>query len=154
MRADSFCAPLVRPRTGRSIANGFSSREQPVHTRRVTSPLPAGLPDSLDGLDFSMVSSSASEVDPDAPTRFRYHQDGAMIWGEYTGDTVRVGRFVGTFADRLARISFVHLQAADGSLVTGAATSSIERRDDGLLYLVEDFEKDGVMHRSVCVQTA
>ncbi|MGN8026403.1 hypothetical protein [Microbacterium sp. 22242] len=107
---------------------------------------------SLDGMRFAMVSSTASEVDPDAPTTFAYHQEGRLIWGEYTGDTVTEGRFVGEVADAEVRVSFAHALASDGSVVRGDAVSRAERAEDGRIRLVEDFAVDGVDHVSVCVQ--
>lgn len=107
---------------------------------------------NLDGLRFAMVSSTASRVDPDAPTTFTYHQAGSLIWGEYVGDTVTEGRMVGAIDDDLLSISFAHALAATGVVVRGDATSRIERDEAGLIRLVEDFVVDGVDHVSVCVQ--
>lgn len=119
----------------------------PVSTPTSASDAPA----SIDGMTFVMVSSTASEVDPHAPTSFDYHQDGHLLWGEYTGDTVRVGRFVGSFTDGRITLRFAH-EKKTGEMVMGEADSIVERREDGRLYLVEAFEKDGVQHESVCVQ--
>jgi hypothetical protein len=105
----------------------------------------------LDGRVFDMVSSTASRADPEAPTRFRYHEASGVIWGDYAGDTVSEGRFVGTRAgDRLA-VRFVHALAADGTRVTGAAESRIEVGEAGLR-LVEEFEIDGATQVSVCAE--
>lgn len=106
---------------------------------------------NLDGLQFLMISSTASAVDPQAPTRFSYHQQGSLVWGEYLGDTVTQGRFVGQLAQARLDISFAHELVADLSVVRGQATSRVEDRD-GRIYLVETFAKDGVDHESVCVQ--
>jgi len=106
---------------------------------------------SLDGRVFDMVSSTASRVDPAAPTRFRYHESAGVIWGEYVGDTVSEGRFVGTRdGDRIV-VSFVHALVGDGSRVSGAAASRIEVAEEGLR-LIEDFEVDGVPQVSVCAE--
>ncbi|UFU07703.1 hypothetical protein [Ruania halotolerans] len=107
----------------------------------------------LDGLRFRMLSSTASRVDPDSPTEFTYHQHGSLVWGEYIGDTVTEGRFVGALRAQDLDISFAHALRTDGSVVHGRATSLVERRRDGLLYLVESFDVDGVAHESVCVQS-
>lgn len=106
---------------------------------------------NLDGLQFLMVSSTASAVDPQAPTRFRYHQQGRLVWGEYLGDTVTQGRFVGQLERNTLDISFAHELVADRSVVRGQATSRVEDRD-GTIYLVESFDKDGQEHESICVQ--
>lgn len=107
---------------------------------------------SLDGLRFAMVSSTASRVDPDAPTTFDYHQDGRLVWGEYTGDTVTEGRFVGELDDDQVRISFAHALVRDGSVVRGDAVSRAVQTDDGRIRLVEDFVIDGADHVSICEQ--
>jgi hypothetical protein len=105
----------------------------------------------LDGLRFAMVSSTASEVDPSSPTIFDYHERDGMIWGEYEGDTVRIGRFVGTRAERRISIRFTHVVAASGAVVSGAAESRIEQHDDGLR-LVEEFRTADGVQVSVCAQ--
>jgi hypothetical protein len=107
---------------------------------------------SLDGRVFDMVSSTASRVDPDAPTRFVYHEADGVLWGEYTGDTVTTGRFVGTRTGDLVHVRFVHAQVTGGEPVAGAASSRIEQDRDGRLRLVEDFAIDGVPQLSVCAE--
>ena len=107
---------------------------------------------SLDGRVFEMVSSTASRVDPDAPTRFVYHEAGGVLWGEYTGDTVTTGRFVGTRSGDRIDVRFVHALVAGGERVSGEAHSRIEQDERGGLRLVEDFEVDGVPHLSVCAE--
>ena len=99
-----------------------------------------------------MVSSTSSTVDPQAPTVFTYHQDGEVLWGTYTGDTVRVGRFVGRYREGRITLRFAHERNVIGDVIMGSAESVVEVREDGRLYLVEAFEKDGVAHQSVCVQ--
>lgn len=105
----------------------------------------------LDGRAFVMVSSSASAVDSQSPTRFTYHQHGELIWGDYVGDTVTQGRFVGALHGEQVDISFAHELVADLTVVRGQATSTIEWRE-GRLYLVEKFAIDGVEHESVCAE--
>lgn len=99
-----------------------------------------------------MVSSTSSVVDAGAPTSFRYRQDGELLWGEYVGDTVSMGRFVGRFVEGAITLNFAHRIVTSGEVVMGTAHSVLERRADGLLYLVEAFEKDGELQESVCVQ--
>jgi hypothetical protein len=67
---------------------------------------------------------------------------------------VTIGRFVGRIQGTELTINFGHELVSDGTAVTGSATSMIERRDDDLLYLIEDFEKNGEPHVSVCAQAA
>lgn len=100
-----------------------------------------------------MVSSTASRVDPVAPTVFAYREDdGGLVWGEYDGDTVEVGRFVGQRRGDLLEISFVHA-TRDGEVTRGDATSRISVDDGGRLVLTEDFTTpDGQEHVSVCVE--
>ncbi|EMQ96759.1 hypothetical protein [Paeniglutamicibacter gangotriensis] len=107
---------------------------------------------NLDECEFVMVSSTASEVSVTAPSRFRYRQSGGMIWGEYTGDTVSVGRFAGQRTGDQITINFAHALADHSGVVLGGGASEIVRAADGRMQLIEVFDKDGVEHRSVCVQ--
>lgn len=108
---------------------------------------------SLDGRVFDLVSSTASRVDPDAPTRFTYHEADGVVWGDYLGDTVREGRFVAVRRGDEIDVSFVHALVT-GGVVAGTATSRIEADPErpGALLLVEDFGLGGVAHRSVCAE--
>jgi hypothetical protein len=108
---------------------------------------------SLDGRVFDLVSSTASRVDPEAPTRFRYSEADGVVWGDYRGDTVREGRFVAVRRGDEIDVTFVHA-LVEGGVVTGSATSRIEEDPDrpGAVLLVEDFEVGGVLHRSVCAE--
>jgi hypothetical protein len=110
---------------------------------------------NLDGRVFDMVSSTASRVDPGAPTRFAYHEADGVVWGDYRGDTVREGRFVAVRRGDDIDVSFVHALVA-GGVVDGTAKSRVEADPDrpGAVLLVEDFEVDGVLHRSVCAEVA
>ncbi len=102
-----------------------------------------------------MVSSTASAVDPDGPTEFVYRESGGIIWGDYTGDTVVHGRFIGTRdADRI-ELTYVHLLRS-GDRAGGQSSSRIETLPDGRLHLIEEFQfaGDGRVHVSVCAEVA
>ncbi|MBF4577122.1 hypothetical protein ITJ49_13225 [Frondihabitans sp. VKM Ac-2883] len=98
-----------------------------------------------------MESSTNSPVDPDSPSRFRYFEKDGVIWGDYDGDTVTFGRFVGTRVGDDLSVSFVHVLVEDGSVVAGTGGSEVVAGPDGVR-LVERFEIDGVDHVSVCVE--
>lgn len=80
---------------------------------------------SLDNRHFAMISSTASAVDEARPTVFRYHETSGLVWGDYAGDTVRLGHFVGSRAGDQVRISFGHVVATTGSIVTGVRVRSV-----------------------------
>ncbi|WP_157078877.1 hypothetical protein [Herbiconiux solani] len=107
---------------------------------------------TLDGREFVMTSSTNSAVDPESPSRFRYSERDGVIWGDYEGDTVTFGRFVGTREGDLLAVTFVHVMLADGSVVGGTGASRVEVDGEGRVRLVEDFEIDGVDHVSICVE--
>lgn len=98
-----------------------------------------------------MESSTASAVDPESPSRFRYREEDGLIWGHYTGDTVSAGRFVGRRVGDLLDISFAHVLLIGKEVVTGSSTSKISTDAEGLR-LTEDFVIDGTAHVSVCVE--
>ncbi|MGY1550233.1 hypothetical protein ACW5CM_00455 [Microbacterium sp. A588] len=106
---------------------------------------------SLDGRTFKMTSSTTSVVNHDAPSTFRYFEKDGVVWGDYIGDTVTFGQFVGTRTGNVISINFVHVLVADGSVVTGSGDSNIEQDENGLR-LVEHYEMFGKPQLSICVE--
>ncbi|MEV6866479.1 hypothetical protein AB0M44_36485 [Streptosporangium subroseum] len=109
--------------------------------------------DLLNDRRFVMVSSTASAVDPDGPTEFAYRESGGIIWGDYTGDTVVHGHFVGTRDGDRIELTYVHL-TKNGDRAGGQSSSRIETLPDGRLNLVEEFQfaGDDTAHVSVCTE--
>jgi hypothetical protein len=98
-----------------------------------------------------MESSTNSAVDAANPSRFHYNERDGVIWGEYHGDTVTFGRFLGKrVADELI-VSFVHVMQDDGSVVSGTGGSVVESTG-GDIRLIERFTIGDVDHVSVCVE--
>ncbi|MGV8876025.1 MAG: hypothetical protein ACOH1K_00785 [Rhodoglobus sp.] len=108
------------------------------------------VPESINDREFVMTASSGSSVSATTPTVFCYHQEGQLVWGEYIGDTVTFGRFVGRRDGDTLAIRFAHKPSSGAEVVLGEATSVIQWAADGTLELYETFEKDGVAHVSVC----
>lgn len=102
-----------------------------------------------------MVSSTASTVDPDGPTEFSYREAGGVVWGDYTGDTVIHGHFIGTRDGDQLKMNYVHLLKS-GERAAGQSGSRIEALPDGRLRLVEEFQfaGDDTVHVSVCTEVA
>lgn len=108
---------------------------------------------SLDNHLFVMASSTASVVDPSDPSRFRYHELDGTIWGNYTGGTVKNGRFIGIRSGNDLTVSFVHTVLETNKQVLGTSNSRIEQGATGLK-LVEEFQVGPEHHVSVCVDSA
>lgn len=100
-----------------------------------------------------MTSSTTSAVDPDAPSTFHYFEKDGAVWGDYFGDTVTFGRFVGTRTGDTISIHFVHVLVAGGTVVTGSGDSDIEQDENGLR-LVEHYEMHDAPQLSVCVEVS
>ena len=117
----------------------------------VNTPHPAALAPSLNGRKFVMESSTNSVVDAISPSHFHYCERDGVVWGDYNGDTVTFGRFVGTRVGNSLRVSFVHVLVA-GGVVTGTGGSIVESLLGGAVRLVEHFQIDGTDHVSICVE--
>lgn len=98
-----------------------------------------------------MESSTNSVVDPASPSTFSYFERDGVIWGDYVGDTVTFGRFVGTRVGNDLSVSFAHVMADGHAVVTGTGASVVEATADGVR-LVENFRIDDVDHVSICVE--
>lgn len=99
-----------------------------------------------------MESSTNSAVSATSPSRFRYFERDGVVWGDYDGDTVTFGHFVGTRVGNDLRVSFVHVLVADGGVITGTGGSVVEPLTEGKVRLVERFQIDGTDHISICVE--
>jgi hypothetical protein len=114
---------------------------------------PVPVAPSLDRRRFVMVTSTNSAVNPNSPSSFQYFERDGVIWGDYDGDTVTFGRFVGTRIGNQLSVSFAHVMADDGRVITGTSGSVVEATTDGIR-LVENFTIDDVDHVSICVEVS
>lgn len=106
--------------------------------------------ESLDGVSFEMLSLSTSAVSAAEPTRFHYREVDGVLWGEYTGDTVVVGRFAGVREGDTIRLSYNH-RLVNGNLVYGNAVTIISRVAGEGLRLTEFYaSSDGSPALSLC----
>jgi hypothetical protein len=96
-----------------------------------------------DGLTF--VSAAAAETtgaDGDVP-RGHYHQRGDLVWGEFSGGTVRRGSLAGRCAPD-GTIRFAYCQVlVDGRVVAGECVSRPARLPDGRIRLREEWQRYG-----------
>ena len=91
---------------------------------------------SYNGRVFRSVSNSGSgEVD--ARTTFNYHQEGALVWAEYSGGAIVKGHLI-ALADDEGRLDmrYQHVNT-DGELMTGMCRTTPEMLVDGRLRLHE-----------------
>lgn len=92
---------------------------------------------SLHGKTFAGVSNAATGQVGSA-TRFRYHQDGEVIWAEYDGGEIVRGYLVGTREGERLQFRYVHL-GADGATASGVCDSRIMVLEDGRVRFEESW---------------
>ena len=94
---------------------------------------------SYDGRTFRPVSNS--EIgDAGAGTLFHYHQEGDIVWAEYSGGRVRSGTLVAkVLDDGSLDMRYQHLNI-QGELMTGICRSTPELLSDGRLRLHEKWQ--------------
>jgi len=91
---------------------------------------------SYDGRKFS-PSSSSSNSDASDETLFSYHQDGRMVWAEYSGGRILRGQLLGT-AEREGDLEFSYEHLTRNYVLrTGRCRSVPETLSDGRLRLRE-----------------
>lgn len=91
----------------------------------------------LDGRVFvGLENAETGEVD--ARTRFEYHQDGSIIWAEYSGGEVLRGYLVGTRKDDVLDFRYSHLNA-QMQTANGVCSSVISILPDGRVALHEEW---------------
>lgn len=86
---------------------------------------------SVDGRRSAGVSNSG-DGEVGRATVFDYHESDGLVWAEYSGGDVRLGRLAGTReGDRLS-FRYVHV-SVDGASSSGRCEARIEVLDDGRL---------------------
>jgi hypothetical protein len=83
----------------------------------------------------SVINSESGDVG--AETVFRYHQEGTVVWAEYSGGDVVRGQLIAVCAeDGTLDMNYQHINA-DGELMAGTCISRPEIMNDGRLRLYE-----------------
>ena len=73
-------------------------------------------------------------------TRFHYHQDGNIVWAEYSGGSIVRGTLIATVqADDSLDMRYQHVDSA-GDLMTGQCRSVPETLPDGRLRMHETWQ--------------
>ncbi|MEU7879389.1 hypothetical protein [Microbispora bryophytorum] len=72
-----------------------------------------------------------------------YHQEGDLVWGEFSGGRVRRGALTGTRAPDDTLEFAYSMVLDDGQVVSGRCRSTPEFREDGGVDLHEEWERFG-----------
>lgn len=93
---------------------------------------------SLNGLRMNAV-----ETDPNGvigpQTVFQFEQAADQVYAEYAGGAIVRGYLVGLLDAETLRFRYCQLESG-GVLHSGASICSIQRNEDGLVQLIEEFE--------------
>ncbi|HZN19492.1 MAG TPA: hypothetical protein VFB84_15130 [Micromonosporaceae bacterium] len=92
--------------------------------------------------DGRVFRSTAAETASHSgtPTGY-YHQQGDLVWAEFAGGKVRVGRLTGRCAaDGTLRLAYTQV-LTDGRVVAGECVSTPEVLPDGRLRLREEWQR-------------
>ncbi|MEU6216161.1 hypothetical protein ABZ845_01365 [Streptomyces sp. NPDC047022] len=96
------------------------------------------MPRSLDGLVLAPVADQApGQVG--TRTRFTYHEKDGVVWAEYAGGDVVLGRLVGTREEDRLDFRYVQLKH-DGTTSSGHCVSKVVELPDGRVRLEETWE--------------
>ena len=94
---------------------------------------------NYDGKIFRALENSASG-DVGTETVFQYHQDGNIVWAEYSGGSVVRGHLIALCnIDGDLEMRYQHLNSS-GQLMTGECRSTPEVLSDGRIRLHEKWQ--------------
>jgi hypothetical protein len=97
---------------------------------------------SYDGRVFQSTAAETTAADGSGVIG-HYHQDGAVVWGEFTGGRVVRGSIMGRSDDGgVLHLAYCQL-LDDGSVMSGACTSYPTVHADGRVLLEEHWERFG-----------
>ncbi|UPL03915.1 hypothetical protein LCI18_014849 [Fusarium solani-melongenae] len=93
-----------------------------------------------DGKVFGSASNT-SNGEVGAETRFHYHQDGKIVWAEYSGGSIIRGTLIATVKDEDNSLDmrYQHVNK-EGELMTGQCKSTPEVLADGRLRMHEKWK--------------
>lgn len=95
-----------------------------------------------DGRTFSSSAAETADSSGGSPVG-HYHQRGAVVWAEFAGGRVVVGRLVGTCEpDGTLRMSYSQVLAG-GEVVSGSCRTTPQVLPDGRLRLREEWQRHG-----------
>ena len=117
-------------------------------------PKPSVVP-SLDGRTLVGVSNTG-DGQVDTSTVFTYHQRDRLIWAEYAGGPIVLGRLAGTREGDTLDFRYVHV-SQDGTTSAGHCEARVEQLPDGRIRSLESWQwesRDGSGHSIVQEQTA
>ncbi len=97
---------------------------------------------NYDGRCFRPAGSPPASGGASGPLG-RYHQEGDLIWAEFSGPDVRTGRLVGTRRPDGTIDAAYCMVAADGELITGTCVSTPTPAADGRVRLTERWRRPG-----------
>lgn len=86
---------------------------------------------SLDGRTLVGVTNGA-DGEVDTATAFDYHERDGLVWAEYAGGAVRLGRLVGTRTGDDLDFRYVHV-SIDGTTSSGHCRARLQLLPDGRL---------------------
>jgi hypothetical protein len=93
-----------------------------------------------DGRRFQPVGHESSQAGTEIPVG-QYHQDGDLVWAEFSGADLRVGRLVGTcLADGVIDAAYC-LITTDGQAVAGSCVSTPTLQPDRSVRLTEHWRR-------------
>jgi hypothetical protein len=106
------------------------------------------------GRRFRPAPDASGPIETD-PAIGHYHQDGDMVWAEFSGAHVRTGRLVGTCApDGTIEAAYCFVTTA-GETVSGSCRSTPDVLANGRVRLTEDWRRhDGSSGVSVLEELA
>lgn len=94
---------------------------------------------NYDGKTFRSVENSASG-DVGEETVFDYHQNGNVVWAEYSGGSILRGHVIAiSDADGKLEMNYQHVNSS-GKLMTGECISTPEILADGRIRLHEKWQ--------------
>jgi len=109
----------------------------------------APTPVGYDGRRFRSIETRPGETAAEKPVG-HYHQDGDLVWAEFSGAAVRAGRLVGSCGpDGVIHAAYCMLTTG-GDTVAGACVSTPTLLPDGRVRLSEEWRRldgsSGVSH--------
>lgn len=104
----------------------------------------------LDNKTFRVVRNDGPGAEVDEDTVFCFRQDGSLVYADYSGGGVRLGRLVGVREANQMRHAYAQVNQ-EGQLSTGQGRDELSRTEDGKIRIVDSWEWESQEGRGECI---
>ncbi|OLS23788.1 MAG: hypothetical protein HeimC2_25270 [Candidatus Heimdallarchaeota archaeon LC_2] len=94
---------------------------------------------NFNGKKFRITHIEGPDTEVNEKTIFHFHQENDVIWGEYSGGKVKLGRLIGIITGNKLKHNYIQINL-NNEINSGEGNSTIQQIEESKLQIVEEWE--------------